>query len=104
MSLTSRNRLRLGRRRGRASGNPFRLPGVSLHRELELLVRAGLSPGQALATATTAPAHALGRHDAGAIAEDRVADIVLLEGNPLQDIANVRRVAQVVLRGAVVLP
>lgn len=71
-----------------------------VHRELQLLVEAGLTPAAALATATTHPARAMRRERThGAIAAGRVADIVLLDGNPLADIRNTTRIRQVVLRG-----
>lgn len=76
------------------------LPWV--HRELQLLVEAGLTPAAALATATTNPARAMRRERThGAVAAGRVADILLLEGNPLADIRNTTRIRQVVLRGRV---
>lgn len=77
------------------------LPNV--HKELQLLVKAGLTPAEALASATIAPARAMKRERThGAIASGRVADIVLLEGNPLEDIAATTRIRTVVLRGAVI--
>lgn len=76
------------------------LPWV--HRELQLMVEAGLTPAAALATATTNPARAMRRERThGAIAAGRVADVLLLEGNPLADIRNTTRIRQVVLRGRV---
>lgn len=74
------------------------LPNV--HRELQLLVSAGLTPAQALAAATTVPARVMRRERThGAIAPGRVADILLLEANPLVDVRNTTRIRQVVLRG-----
>lgn len=74
------------------------LPNV--HTELQLLVKAGLSPAQALASATTVPARIMGRERThGVIAAGRVADIVLLTANPLDDVSNTTRIRQVVLRG-----
>ena len=85
---------------GTDTPNPFVYPGFSLHDELELFVRAGLSPRDALATATTAPAEFLGATDSlGAVAEGRLADLVLLEANPLEDIGNTRRIVSVVADG-----
>ena len=85
---------------GTDTPNPFVYPGFSLHDELELLVQSGLSPRDALAAATTAPAEFFGATDSlGAIAAGKLADLVLLEANPLDDIANTRRIALVVAGG-----
>lgn len=76
------------------------VPGASLHRELQLFVRAGLSPLQALQTATLNPATYFGKtSDWGTIAPGKVADLVVLRANPLVDIANTRAVAAVVADG-----
>jgi imidazolonepropionase-like amidohydrolase len=75
-------------------------PGFSLHEELALFVRAGLTPLQALQTATRNPAQFLGRlADMGTVEKGKVADLVLLDANPLADIANTRRIRAVVLAG-----
>jgi hypothetical protein len=76
------------------------LPGSSLHEELENLVRAGLSPLDALRTATLEPARFMGLADSlGTIERGKVADLVLLDANPLRDIRNTRLVAGVVADG-----
>jgi len=76
------------------------IPGYSLHGELELLVRSGLSPLQALEAATLVPARFLGIDDElGAIEPGRRADLVLLAANPLDDIRNSRAIEGVVSRG-----
>lgn len=78
----------------------FTYPGESLHRELELLVEAGLAPVDALRAATVEPARWLERSDRfGAIEPGRAADIVLLEADPLTDIRATRLIAGVLLRG-----
>lgn len=76
-------------------------PGHSLHEELRLLVDSlGMSPLEALASGTREPAEWLGLADSvGTIAPGKVADLVLLDADPLADISNVRRVAAVLLRG-----
>ena len=77
----------------------FFVPGFSLHDELSLLVKAGLSEMEALEAATRRPARFLGLKDLGTIEPGMLADLVLLEGNPLQNIGNTRRVASVVSNG-----
>lgn len=73
-------------------------PGASLHDELELFVAAGLSPMEALQTATRNPGRFL-HVDAGTIEVGKRADLVLLDANPLDDIRNVRKIHAVVLGG-----
>ena len=76
------------------------LPGISLHRELERFVAAGFTPLQALQTATINPAIFLHRtSDLGTVEPHKLADLVLLDGNPLQDIRNTRTVSAVFLDG-----
>ena len=73
---------------------------LSLHDELELLVSAGLPPMAAIQSATINAADSLGAKDSyGAVAAGRVASLVLIDGNPLTDIRNVRQIRFVVLRG-----
>ncbi|HET9274674.1 MAG TPA: amidohydrolase family protein [Gemmatimonadales bacterium] len=76
-------------------------PGVSLHEELRLFVDSvGMSPLEALASATRKPAEWLGLADSvGTIEPGKVADLVLLDADPLQKIDNVRRIAAILLRG-----
>jgi imidazolonepropionase-like amidohydrolase len=79
--------------------------GFSLHRELELLVRAGLSPMDAILSATRRPAERLGRRDVfGAITPGRAADLLVLTADPLADIRNIARIERVIARGAVYEP
>ena len=76
------------------------VPGVDLHNELALLVEAGFSPLEALQAATLSPAKFLGRTDTyGTIQVGRVADLVLLDMNPLEDISHTRKIHAVVLGG-----
>jgi cytosine/adenosine deaminase-related metal-dependent hydrolase len=75
-------------------------PGYSLHSELEMLVRAGLSPIEALRAATLRPAEFFGLEgEMGTIEPGRLADLVLLAGNPLDDITQTRSVLAVVTKG-----
>lgn len=69
--------------------------GVSLHRELELLVLSGLTPPQALAAATSRTARAFGFHDRGRIATGLRADLLLVNGDPTADIRATRDIAGV---------
>ena len=78
----------------------FAAPGYSLHSELEMLVRAGLTPQEALYAATVRPAEFFGLQTLmGTIEVDRLADLVLLSRNPLDDITNTRAVEAVVTKG-----
>lgn len=78
----------------------YAIPGYSLHSEMEMLVRAGLSTRDALRAATVHPAEFFGLGDEmGAVAEGMVADLVLLGGNPLDDIGATRLVEAVVTKG-----
>jgi imidazolonepropionase-like amidohydrolase len=80
--------------------NPYCFPGFSLHDELGLLVRAGLTPIEALQAATLNAARFMGREDdLGTIATGKLADLVLLDRNPLDDISNTKRIDGVVLDG-----
>ena len=75
-------------------------PGETLHQELELLVAAGMTPLQALRTATLEPAKYLDAlASLGAVAHGKIADLVLLDANPLSDIRNTRKIAAVVNGG-----
>lgn len=85
---------------GTDTSNPYCMPGFSLHDELGLLVKAGLTPMQALQTATLNPARFLGtERDFGTIEAGKVADLVLLDANPLDDIANTKKIASVIYGG-----
>lgn len=75
-------------------------PGFSLHQELVLFQRAGLTPMQALQTATLNPAKFMGRTaDLGTVEKGKLADLVLLDANPLEDIANTQKIRGVILAG-----
>jgi imidazolonepropionase-like amidohydrolase len=79
---------------------PGLFPGFSLHVELELLVAAGLTPMRALQCATLEPARFLGREQlAGTVEQGRLADLVILDADPLDDIRNTRSIDAVVVDG-----
>jgi imidazolonepropionase-like amidohydrolase len=75
-------------------------PGFDLHEELALLVEAGMTPMQALQTATVNPAKFLGKSKThGTIEKGKIADLVLLEADPLENIKNTQRIDAVVVNG-----
>jgi imidazolonepropionase-like amidohydrolase len=82
--------------------NPGTAHGVSMHRELELLVRAGLTPTEALAAATSQPADQFGLDDRGRIAPGLRADLLLVRGDPTVDILATREIVAVIRGGALV--
>jgi hypothetical protein len=83
-----------------ARGVPQVAPGVSLHRELELLVESGLTPYEAIRAATSAPATFLRKEgEFGTIAVGRRADLLLVERNPLEDLSTLKTPAGVMVRG-----
>jgi imidazolonepropionase-like amidohydrolase len=77
----------------------FNVPGFSTHHELQYLVRAGLTPYQALRTGTVNVAAYLNRVDAGVIKPGATADVILLAGNPLKDITQTQKIEGVALGG-----
>lgn len=80
---------------GSDAPNPGTTHGASIHRELELLVAAGLSPTQALTAATWTPAKTFGLKDRGQIIQSHRADLVLVKGDPTQDITATRDILKV---------
>lgn len=78
----------------------FNVPGFSIHHELQVLVDAGLTPFEALASGTREVARFLGEEEEmGTVAVGKRADLVLLELNPLADIANTRSIVGVMVGG-----
>jgi imidazolonepropionase-like amidohydrolase len=82
-------------------GVASQVPGFSLHDELSLLVKAGLSEMEALEAATRNPARAFNLMDQGTIAPGMRADLVLLDSNPLENIESTRKIRTVVAAGRV---
>jgi hypothetical protein len=87
-----------------ASGSPVEgtMPGISLHTELELLVRLGLSPREALAAATNNYALQFGWTELGLIAPGRRGDILILDSDPTTNVWNARRISTLIMDGNVV--
>ncbi len=87
---------------GTDAGDSFVIPGASVHDELGELVKAGLSPAEALRAATLSGATFLGRTaEFGTVQAGRVADLVILDANPLANIANAQRIHTVIRGGRV---
>jgi len=83
--------------------NPFVFPGYSVHAELEFLVEAGLTPMEALITATRHPAEMMGKeNDFGTIEPGKRADLLILEANPLENIRNTRTIDTVIAGGTII--
>jgi imidazolonepropionase-like amidohydrolase len=80
-------------------------PGFSVFRELELYVEAGLTPMEAIRTATIIPARAM-HLDArlGSVEKGKDADLILVDGNPLENIRNIRKVSLVIKEGILYEP
>ncbi len=85
---------------GTDAPNPNTAHGAALHEELAQLVRAGLSPAEALAAATSRPAQAFGLDDRGRIAAGLRADVALVDGDPTVDITRTRAIAAIWKNGA----
>jgi imidazolonepropionase-like amidohydrolase len=85
---------------GSDSPQIFNVPGFAIHRELEYLVDAGLTPFEALQTGTANPAKFFGKSgEFGVVQTGAEADLILLDANPLDDISNTRRIHGVMIRG-----
>ncbi|PYP32303.1 MAG: hypothetical protein DMD49_06305, partial [Gemmatimonadetes bacterium] len=86
---------------GTDAGNPLTLHGASVFMELEAMQQAGLTPRDVLVAATRDAARALGLRGTGTVTAGAMADLVVLDADPLADIKNVRRIALVVRRGEI---
>jgi imidazolonepropionase-like amidohydrolase len=87
---------------GTDAGNPAVFFGPSVHREMELWVEAGISPGDVLRAATINAAEILGQQDRlGALSEGKLADILVVEGNPLEVIRNTQNIYMVIKNGKI---
>ena len=82
------------------AGTDQSIPGHSLHREIELYVQAGMTPMEAILSATSVPARVMGlEKETGTIAVGKSADVILVDGDPLANISDIRKVRYVVSRG-----
>jgi imidazolonepropionase-like amidohydrolase len=90
-------RIALGSDAGGMSGDQF--VGWTVHTEIENMVAAGMTPAQALIACTRVPADVHGLDDMGTVAGGNSADFVVLDGDPLADITNTRKISRVFLRG-----
>ena len=89
---------------GTDSGAPGVVIGKAVHREMAVMVEAGISPMQALVAATKNAAANLGRaSDLGTVEENKLADIVVVSGNPLEDISNTGNIRMVIKDGEVLV-
>ena len=89
---------------GSGAADALLVPGAALHDELELLVAAGFTPLEAIGAATRKAAQLLRADSLGWVAPGKVADLVVLNGNPMNDIAATRDIAWVMARGRIVYP
>jgi imidazolonepropionase-like amidohydrolase len=82
------------------TGTDVVVPGHSIHRELELLVRAGFTPLEAIQAATIVPARAMKLdHEVGTIEKGKRADLIIVDADPLVSISNIRKLRSVIVRG-----
>ena len=87
------------------AGTDQAVPGYSLDREIELYVQAGFTPMKAIQAATLVPARAMGMEkDSGTIEVGKRADVILVDGNPLQNISDIRKVSTVFAAGKMYQP
>lgn len=85
---------------GTDAAQSYHIPGFSIHEELAMLVEAGLNPYEAIEAGTRNAAEAMGKSDEfGTIEAGKRADLILLDGNPLEDVSNANRISGVMLRG-----
>ena len=87
------------------AGTDMGFPGYSLHRELELYVAAGLTPLEAIRSATIVPARVMGMDGKfGSVEVNKNADLIIVNGNPLENIREIRKVEWVIKDGRVYEP
>jgi len=82
------------------AGTDQTVPGYSLHREMEIYVQAGFTPMEAIQAATIVPARVMGvEKEVGTVEKGKRGDLILVDGNPLEDIRNARNVEYVITNG-----
>ena len=82
------------------AGTDQAVPGYSLHREIELYVQSGFTPMEAIQAATIVPARAMGlEKESGTVEKGKRGDLILINGNPLEDVRNTRNVEFVITNG-----
>ena len=86
---------------GTDAGNPLTLHGASVFREMEAMAQAGMPPADVLASSTRIAARAMGRDDIGTLEPGKIADLLVLSRDPLQDISHMRSIVLVVRAGKV---
>jgi len=87
------------------AGTDQAVPGFSLDREIELYVQAGFTPMEAIQAATLVPARAMGMEkDSGTVEAGKRADVILVDGNPLENISDIRKVSAVFAAGKMYQP
>jgi imidazolonepropionase-like amidohydrolase len=87
------------------AGTDQAVPGYSVDREIELYVKAGFTPMQAIQAATLVPARAMGMEkDSGTLEPGKRADVLLVDGNPLENISDIRKVSAVFAAGRMFQP
>lgn len=87
---------------GSDTPNPFVIPGFSLHQEIQKMTEIGLTPVDAIKTATSVAAELLRKKDIGVIKEGNLADLVLVEGNPTENISQLSNINTVIKNGEIV--
>ncbi|MBA2526273.1 MAG: amidohydrolase family protein [Pyrinomonadaceae bacterium] len=87
---------------GPDTGVPGSFPGIAVHREMELMVQSGVTPARVLMAATKTAAEYLGQKSLGTVELGKIADLLVVDGNPLEDIKNTRNIEVVIKAGQVV--
>ncbi len=87
---------------GPDTGVPGSFPGIAVHREMELMVQAGVTPNRVLTAATKTAASYLGQQSLGTVEIGKTADLLLVRGNPLEDIKKTRNIEVVIRAGQVI--
>ncbi|HXJ80247.1 MAG TPA: amidohydrolase family protein [Candidatus Methylomirabilis sp.] len=87
-----------------SGGNPYRIQGWAEHRELQLMVKAGLTPMQAIMAGTKGSARLIGAKDRGTLEKGKRADLLVLAANPLDDIANTQKLVSIWHDGREIAP